>query len=303
MQKTDGDDLFMGKSWGVTESDWTRIHKGIIHKNTIEEIASEGLYRGGEQMLERALPPNVILPLDLETVIQAGVQALSNQFIRVESPAEVALRIQSALQEKRGFALIRFGDGELLTLAQGTVRSVEEVIFVGHFLEYAGVCVPDWSTRNQLERAVRRADVVGIPRTRKSTFQILFHDLVKYYGWPLQNMCFTSSVINYELGAETNLYCQLLQQYSVVLVGNRMQELSQQLVKSGYTSIAGVVPVQGAKSVHSVMEQLSEISFDVALVSAGVAANLICVGLKDWGKTAIDFGHLADRMLKHGRTV
>ncbi len=293
----------MYRLWKLPESDWKRIRKGIVHKHTFEELAAEGLYQGGEQMVEKALPQEVILPKSLESIILAGVQAFADETICLESPAKVALRVKIALKEKRGFALIRLGDGELLTLAQGTALTEQEVATAGHFLGYAGVYVPDWFTRDQLERAVRIADIVGIPRVRRTTFQILFHDLARYYDWPLQEMRLASSVINYELDAQTNLYRHLLKQYRVVLVGNRMQELAEQLNHSGYTSIADVVPVQGVKSVTSVLEKLQPISFDVALVSAGVAADLICVALKDCGKTAIDFGHLADLIVKQKRSV
>lgn len=287
----------------ITEDEWARIGRGCAHRNADELLAMEGLYKGGEQRVESVLLPNRILPVPLDDIITVGVKEYRDSMVYLLSAAEVAGRIRDALSKHCGFSLVRLGDGELLTLAQNTVRSVEEVTLAAPFLDYAGVQIPNTTARDQLALSIVNSDVIGVPKSRRPTFQALFVELVRYYKWPVSNWNVTSSIINYELNYETRLYSELLDNYRVVLIGNRMQELADLVASSGRPSVVGVIPVMGVASVSRVLEELRQYEFDVALVSAGVAAEIICVDLKFHGKVAIDFGHLADHLIRDQRTL
>lgn len=89
----------------------------------------------------------------------------------------------------------------------------------------------------------------------------------------------------------------MLSNYRVLLIGNQMTQGSVHLSNLGYTNIAGVIPCGGLKDVPNVLDQASHYSFDAALVSAGVSANMICAELAKQNKTAIDFGQMIDRLL------
>ena len=284
------------------EADWARIRRGISLQNASEQVAAKAVYQGGEALVERALGSSWMLPKTLDEIIVAGIQSLSGSLIRLLPAQEVMISVLTALQQRRGFSLLRLGDGELLTLAQQTVLTDAEVRAAGgHFLGYAGVQLPDYGARDQLVQAVQQTDGVGIPTHRGSTFQLLFVQLARVYGWPLETIWLTSSVINYALAETTTFYQQLFQNWRVVLLGNRMAELAQQFRAAGVHSIVASFPVAGVSSIELVMHQLATIDYDVALVSAGVAASILCPRIRATGKVALDFGHMADQLIREKR--
>jgi hypothetical protein len=193
---------------------------------------------------------------------------------------------------------------DLIPLAQGTVYSNEEVQSAGgHFLPYAGVSIPDYNARTQLNKAIRRASIIGVPISRKPLFQNLFFRLARHYKWPLQRMQLTTSLINFELADTTNLYRSLLQQHQVLLIGNQMPLVKEKYENEGITNIVGAITIDGTKSIPEVLSQAERYEYEVVLVSAGVATAIICPKFSKLGKVAIDFGHMADKLVKNSRSI
>ncbi|HZG88202.1 GT-D fold domain-containing glycosyltransferase [Paenibacillus sp.] len=290
----------------LTEEDWRRIAKGMVDRNNEKEsIAETGLYMGGEQIVERLLPGSSVLHASLEDVIRAGIGALADRYLtNLLSEREVADRIMESISRKEGLSLVRFGDGELLTLAQETVLSIEEVKRLGSFLPYAGVVVPDLEARDALLQTFYKADIVGIPIIRRPTYQNLFIRLAKHYDLPLNKLRLTSSIINYTL-QNTDIYRNIFfnDQNKILLIGNRMAELKEHLERNGCRTIVGTIPVEGVKSVRKVVRKAKAYEYDIAIVSGGVSATIICPLLSEKGKIAIDFGHLSDELIYQNRMI
>lgn len=270
-----------------------------------EEIQTEGLHRGGEKIVENILGGNRILPFEIEEIIEEGIKSLSNHIKELKTSSEVEAEIMKALEAKKGFSLIRMGDGELTTMAHDIIISTREILSTPrlNFLPYAGVTLPDYPSRDLLAKNIMEADVVGIPYLRWPMFNLLFIKLAKYYKWPLNKMVLTQSVINYELHLQTNLFHHLLSKYKVLLIGNRMQEGEKLLKNAGYKNIVGSIPVENIKSVPQVLQRANKFEYDVALVSAGISANIICVELAKKNKIAIDFGHLIDELINGTKVI
>jgi hypothetical protein len=285
----------------INERDW-EIKKQMGYPG---EIASEGLYRGGEKIVEQLLGGYRILPCMVEEIIEAGIHSLSNQIKELRNSKEIEKDIQNALSMKKGLSLIRMGDGELTTLAHDLIISTEEISKIPslNFLSYAGVTLPDHPTRDLLAKYMLEADIVGIPTPRWPAFQQLFIRLAKFHKWPLKEMVLTNSIINYELHLQTNLFHDLLTNYNVLLIGNRMKEGEELFKSSGYNKVVGSIPVGNIKSVPLVLEEVEKYEYDIALVSAGISANLICVELAKKGKVAIDFGHLIDELINKTKNI
>jgi hypothetical protein len=208
----------------------------------------------------------------------------------------VAARVLEAVDGGRGFSLIRFGDGELFTLAQNTVLPADEVRLAAPFLfERHGVVVPNAEARDLLAGAFWNADLVGVPTSRRTTYSPMFLRLAAYHGWPIHTRPLTLSVINYMLYEHTDLYQTLLRRCRVLLVGNRSADLARRLGEAGFDGVVGHVAVpQGVLSVRAALDEIETHTFDVAFVAAGIAACLICPVLARQGKVALDFGILAD---------
>lgn len=284
----------------ISEDDWRRIARGgFDSQDPTETAAAHGLFKGGEEILQYEVG-DAIFNADVRTVIKAGVRQLEARRIPLLPTRDVVARIDEALASENGYALIRFGDGELLTLAQDTVLTVQEVQTVAPWLRLSGVTVPDLQARDRLADAFNRADVVGVPTSRFMTYGSLFLRLASYYNWPIEHAPLTSSVVNYAIYEQTDFYQRILQRNRVLLMGNRSEKLHAVLEQSGFPTIAGHIAVDSMSAIESAVAESEKYDFDVALVAAGIPACVICPLLRDRGKVAIDFGHLADALADGG---
>jgi hypothetical protein len=260
-----------------------------------EQGYRDGLFDGGERLLEERQPPDLLIPdTSLETVLSAGVAALRPRGLPLLRADETYAALENALAQRQPYSLVRLGDGELLTLAQGSVLPVEAVAKEGDFLPYAGVNVPDLQAREELIEAVRRASLIGVPLSRRPNFQPLLFSVWRAYGIRPESLRLTISTINQSL-REQGWLNRLMAGRRVLVVGDIAQPLAERLVEQGVAVSGTVQPVRGVADIGRVVEEASRCDFDLALVSAGIAAVSICVRLAErTGKVAIDFGHQAD---------
>lgn len=259
----------------------------------------EGLYDGGEAIVDQLLPAYEIVPdLTLRTIIQSGLAANPEHRLPLITAEAVQNRILESLNSRSPLALVRLGDGELLTLAQDLVLPIEQVKAEGHFLPYAGVEIPDLEARDQLMASLRRAQLVGVPSIRKKNYQPLAFEIFRAMGLTYREMPLTNSLVNFHLYEQGRLP-SLLAGRRILAVGNRAEELAAYLRARGYAVAGAVAPVQGVKDVPVVMERIHQHDFDIALISAGVAAVILAERTaNELGKVAIDFGHMADVLIK-----
>ncbi|MFD1269674.1 GT-D fold domain-containing glycosyltransferase [Paenibacillus motobuensis] len=262
-----------------------------------EEGYRQGLYDGGEAKVEKWLPNQMVLPeLTVDDVIQAGIQSLTGSLIPILTTVDVSQELAEAIKNARPFSLVRLGDGELLTLAHDTVMSIEEVRRWGSFLPYAGVNLPDSRVRLELAKAISSASIVGIPESRHPSYQGLLFPVLRYFGINYRSLKMTSSTVNYALNEEGRLR-QLLTGRRVLLIGNEAPGLAKHLRSLGIQVQGIIAPVLGVTDIQRVMNQIAHIEFDIAFVSAGIAAVILCARIaNELGKAALDMGHLADKI-------
>jgi hypothetical protein len=263
-----------------------------------------GLYEGGDMYVDGRMPPFTILAdVSIRQVVEAGVDALAAHRHPLLTPDQVHAHLASALANRSPMSLVRLGDGELLTLAQDTVLSVDEVRRRGPFLPYAGVNVPDYAARDRLIESVRRAAIVGIPRYRLRNFQPLAFDVFRAFGLDFRTKSLTDSQMNFMLN-QSGLLRLLLEGRRVLLVGNKAPELAPVLQRRGLMISGVVAPVHGVPDADRVMGEICRHEFDIALISSGVSAVILAERTaNELGKVAIDFGHLADSMVKGEQTL
>lgn len=266
--------------------------------DSFEAGYQSGCYEGGEAIVARLIPPNLILPgYTVTDLIAAGLRHLPpGAMVRVMSAAEVAAALGAALDAGLPLSIVRVGDGELLTLAHDAILPTEEAQRRGPFLPYAGVELPAPEVRVALASALRKADIIGVPQSRHPSFQGLLFPVFSHYGFDLKAMKLTFSTINYVL-AEQGLLLPLLRGRRVLVCGNKAEGLAYTLQRNGI-EVAGIIsPVQGVQDAENAVLAASGYSFDIALVSAGVAAVIICTEIAArLGKPALDFGHMANKL-------
>jgi len=260
----------------------------------------EGLNEGGERLLTEFLPTDRIIPdISAREAVAAGVEILKSRGIPLLDSTAVFEELDAAIREKRPFSFIRLGDGELLTLAQESVLSVDEVRRVGSFLPYAGVIVPNLKARDELASCIQAASLVGVPLSRHPHFQPLLFAGFRAHGIDFGKLRLTTSTMNYTL-EEHGLLARLLEGRKILIIGDTAMKLQRTLLDKGLQVVGIVTPVNGYSDVQRVLEEAMHYDYDIALVSAGVPAVPISVHLAGMGgKVTIDFGHLADRMAGH----
>jgi hypothetical protein len=152
--------------------------------------------------------------------------------------------------------------------------------------------------RDEVAEAVRRASVVGVPLSRKPFFQPLLFAVWQAHGVDPHSLRLTTSTINFALYEHGWLF-RLLVGRRVLLVGNTAGPLARALTDRGVAVAGAVHPVRGFDDIPRVLAEAAAFDFDLALVSAGIPAVPICVRLAEaTGKVALDFGHLADVVVK-----
>ncbi|MFX3635415.1 MAG: GT-D fold domain-containing glycosyltransferase [Candidatus Pristimantibacillus sp.] len=258
-----------------------------------------GKYDGGDAIIDRLLPGQHILPdTSTEQIIASGIAALEHRFVSLLSVDQVGERILQALEKRSPLSIVRLGDGELLALAQETVMSIDQVRQEGEFLAYAGIHVPDLAVRDRLLEAVKRAGIVGIPVLRQRNYQPLAAAVFQAYGIDFREREYTDSLVNYSL-FKTGYLQHMMQGRRVLVIGNLAERLAAVLSAQG-VAVAGVIsPVHGTHDADRVTMLAQQFDFELALVSAGISAVLITEEIaRVMGKVALDFGHMADSLIK-----
>lgn len=271
----------------------------VVEKSTEDEYR-KGLYDGGEEIVDSILPELEILPeISVRQIIEVGMEQMRSRHLRLLGAADVARQIRSALRKHTPLSVIRLGDGELLTLAQEVVMSEDAVRREGHFLSYSGVELPDLNARDMLAAAIRKADIVGIPKLRLANFQPLAFSVLKAHGIDYRTLKLSLSTINYALQVE-GYFRNILAGCRVLIVGNSATGLSKVLQESGVQVTGVISPVNGMRDIPRVLDEISSTrDFDIALVSAGIPAVIIVQRIaSELGKVAFDFGHLADSFVQ-----
>lgn len=259
----------------------------------------EGKHAGGEAIVDKCLPDYQIMPeVSIEQIIAVGVEHLRPKIIHLVTAQDLGERIIAALNNRTPFSLVRLGDGELLTLAQETIMSIEQIKEDGPFLPYAGVEIPDLEVKGELVKAVRGASVVGIPKLRLRNFQPLAFAVFRAEKIDYHRLTLTDSLANYYIH-QTGYLPRITQGRRVLLVGNLAPQLGEVLRNHNVEIVGEISPVHGVKDIPAIKLAIAMHNFDIALVSAGISAVIIA----EWiatalGKVAIDFGHLADAIVK-----
>lgn len=203
-----------------------------------------------------------------------------------------------------------------------------EVVRWRDFMSMSGIHYPDLDARDLLLQAVKTADVVGIPvgnrpgRSRAHLkilegFQTVLLEIFKTLNLNYSNMQLADSALHYLLFSTGWLhkilfpgnYPEICQKYSfspgykpeVLLVGNRAKELADVMILHG-VRICGVIKPVDMGNVNETMTAISNYSFDIALIGAGVAAKILCSSTAArMNRVAIDAGHLFDLLVDNYR--
>ncbi len=199
-----------------------------------------------------------------------------------------------------------------------------EVLRWRDMMHMSGIHYPDLNARDLLIQAVKTADIVGIPvRNRPGRshahlkilegFQTVLLEIFKELNLNYSNMLLADSALHYLLFSSGWLhkilfpgkYPQICRQYSfpegykpeILLVGNRAGELADVMAPHGIR-ISGIIKPVNMSNINDTMAAISNHSFDIALIGAGVAAKILCSSTAtSMNRVTIDAGHLFDLLI------
>ena len=268
-------------------------------RNAYDQGFDTGFYEGGDGILTQMLPPFTVLPnVELREVLQAGLSQMQHLLHPLVDPLTIYREMKKAMDSEKPMSIVRLGDGEMLTLSHDLIIPADQARQIGPFLPYAGVSLPDPTARQLLADSIRRATIVGIPVSRMRSFQGMLFPALRAHGIDYRDLRMTISTINYLL-YELGYLTLLLKGRRVLVVGNEANALGAVLTSRGVRIVGIVTPVQGIHDVDRVVEEIATHAFDIALVAAGIPAVIISERVAtELGRVAIDFGHLANKLVK-----
>ena len=203
-------------------------------------------------------------------------------------------QIFSALEQSRGFSLIRLGDGEALAIAHDKLIQFSEI---PQWLKngYVGISLPNKGIVSRLVAVIKKADIVGVPVEDWKHFKPLMLRNMSYYNFVPQNLC--HSRINFHL-YDSKLLHKIIENRKIIVVGRKAKE-----AVSSFSKLAKEVkcyPLNNLTDLDNTFSKIKmDMDFSIALVAAGIPAKILCVRLAVLGKIAIDIGHVLDAVVNY----
>lgn len=237
----------------------------------------------------------------MKGVINLSISLISDR--QLISSIKVLNRIQIALKQKRPFSLVRIGDGENLVLAQNVLISPREILNT-YWVKQSdtgrgkGVTLPNLNLRNQMVKAIRLADLVGICRQKNDEVSVpskykreLTNKLFDHFHLNPSNLCYV--FVNRKM-VSFRLFWEILHRYRTLLISKWAEAYAVKITREySYLKprIAGCLDFTHYKQIPDLLTQLGKYRFDLALISAGVNSVLLAPAIAErYGKVALDFG-------------
>lgn len=214
------------------------------------------------------------------------------QMIPLQRAEEI---LRQHIQEKKPFSLIRINDGETRAIGYNIFINTKQL---PGWYRYTGVDTPTEAVRGALIRAIKEADLVGLPTRSAAPFRPLTEKILTKYQLRPKLICNTN--INRWLYHHDGL-ARLVKGQRLLLLGKTIRKVIPAFRAMGAKVVAAET-VNGFADIQRVLQYVRTCpDFDLALVSAGIPAKPICTSIRRfYGKVAIDLGHVPEMMLYPG---
>ncbi|HEY8344476.1 MAG TPA: GT-D fold domain-containing glycosyltransferase [Bacillota bacterium] len=227
------------------------------------------------------------------------------------SELEVLKKINEALKKKKPFSLVRVGDGENIVLGQYTFLPEKEFMNTYWIKESfgdrdKGTELPNTPLRDQMIVSLKKADIIGVCWQEKNDIRVpdrykreLTNKIFDHYRIKPAHLChvFTNrKLVSYQA------FWRLLHNYRTLLISKWAKPFAK-LIAVRYATlkpkIVGCLSFEHYRQIPTLLNQIGNFRFDLALVSAGVNAVVLTQQIAErYKKVAIDFGKAMMFMLK-----
>jgi hypothetical protein len=204
--------------------------------------------------------------------------------------ADIMRRVRYCLRNGIGFSLVRVGDAENQVLAQGSVYGEESIkqIWWAEYPEWTGITLPNYEARDRMILSLRQADMVGVLHQSDAyEWKTLTEEMFSKYNIKPRDLCY--AFINMYL-PQSNEFKLLLKEHQVLLIGKLSNVFADYLKCYLGISPAGSITIDHYDQIIQIEKMIQNISFDIALLSAGSNAVILAPFIASYNKVALDIG-------------
>jgi len=195
------------------------------------------------------------------------------------------------IKDKKSYSWIRIGDGELVFLQQEYVKSIEQIkktVGWSNSNNYCGASVPNLELRDRLIEAIKNSNLVGVFQGDPDTMAAF-----KAIDISPKNICYAFD--NVFLPMNAMFVNNVILKNKIYLVGSKSSFYAEKFKEILGIDVVGYSTILSYADIDKVKNEMANKDYDVALVSAGVNAKIICYEMaQKENKVFLDMGHAWD---------
>lgn len=211
--------------------------------------------------------------------------------------------IITKLEKKQPYAVVSVGATEAFVMAQYTLFSEAEIMSHPETLianrgkqsgfEHRGIRLPNIELRNEMIKAVKKADIVGYNTIVKSA-QTMTEDVFEIYDIK-PPLLFEANIRRVIMFSQKERFENMLAGQKILLIGSLANQaklsLEQKYKKKLGLHIVGALSINEYNEISQIKDQIAKYDFDLCLLSAGSSAVILSTYISHFfGKVAFDIG-------------
>lgn len=198
--------------------------------------------------------------------------------------------MKEALANKQPYSWIRIGDGELAFLEQDYIYTREQILTRygwGGSHGYCGSKLPNIELRDRLIEAIKYSSLVGIFQGDPPTMKVF-----EKINIAPTNLSYAFDNVFLPMNAQ---FVNMLLKPRILLVGRDSVMYAQKFKELLNVDTVANIKIQEYSEIETCMNEMEQYDYDLALVSAGVNAKIICYEMtKRKNAVYLDMGHAWD---------
>jgi hypothetical protein len=219
-------------------------------------------------------------------------------------------KVSKSLDSGKSLSIVRVGDGENIVLSQYNILSEEEfmatAVGTGWPKHRSGVELPNPQARDELVRALKRADIVGVLPYGDSRVKAPDH-----LKRPLTDQIFSTYQIRPKKLFDAYLtrtilgekkFWKTLKNKKIIIISSwakRFVRKAKHLLKKYKIKVVQLFPIYSYQDYSRILQEVSHFRFDVALIGAGAAALPLATHIaKEQNAVALDLGKSFELVVK-----